>query len=358
MIEDNLPDWVRKGRVPHLDALRAIAIAMVIGSHLGIIPKGIWAGVFNGHLGVTLFFAISGFLITLLLLREHDRTGRISLKAFYYRRVLRIFPAYYAYLLIGLGLSAIGLLSVSKGYWVAAFTYMMCYMPDLNLGWHIGHFWSLAVEEHFYLLWPLLLVLFSPSRACKIVIAYIMLIPLIRYAIWALQWNWLDIDFCSITQMSSIAEGCLLAFVVRGSVMVRAGAWLKRYPEGSVVLGLGLLLLSWLACRSGKYTILFGDPVNALSCCIIIGGLLYIRSTFMIRLLNNRIVLFLGTLSYSLYIWQQPFSGPSLVGDISSAWRLIGIFGVALVSYYLIERPFLKMKERGAAKADEGICSP
>jgi len=347
---NNLPLWLRTGRVPHLDALRALAIAMVICSHLGMGFKGIIVGVFNGHLGVTLFFTISGFLITLLLLREYEGTGRISLKAFYYRRVLRIFPAYYAYLLIGLGLSFAGALSISSGYWVSAFSYMMCYMPKLYNGWHIGHFWSLAVEEHFYMLWPLILVAFSPARAWKCILLYVICIPFIRYGVWAFHWDWLDIDFCSITQMSSIALGCLLAFILRGDILGQASERFRRRPGLFVVFGVVLLLLSHAACRSGKYIIFFSDPVNALACCMVMGGLLYVKNPFVIGVLNNKTTYFFGALSYSLYIWQQPFSGPALVGEMSAMWRLICLFGAALASYYIIEKPFLMMKERKAIK--------
>ena len=349
---NNVPQWVRTGRVPHLDALRALAIAMVICSHLGMCFKGILLGVFNGHLGVTLFFTISGFLITLLLLREHDRTGKISLKDFYYRRVLRIFPAYYAYLLIGLGLSFAGLLSISTGYWVSAFTYMMCYMPKLYQAWQIGHFWSLAVEEHFYLLWPLILVAFAPVRAWKCILLYVLCIPIIRYAAWALHLEWLDIQFCSITQMSSIAMGCLLAFIVRGDVLGKVGEQLRRRPWLVVFLGVVLLLLSHEAHRSGKYSIFLSDPVNALACCMVMGGLLYVQNRFVIGLLNNKGTYFFGALSYSLYIWQQPFSGRLIVGEMTTMWRLICIFVAALASYYFIEKPFLKMKERKKIKTE------
>ena len=341
-------DWIRKGRVPHLDALRALAIAMVLVSHLGSGLHGVWSGLFNGHLGVTLFFAISGFLITLLLLREFDQTGGIRLRAFYYRRVLRIFPAYYVYLIVGLMLAFIGILSFSKAYWGAAFTYTMCYMPRLDLGWHVGHFWSLAVEEHFYLLWPVIMVIFKPARAWKIILAYIVCIPLVRYAIWALHLDWLDIDFCSITQMSSIAMGCLLAFIVRGDALRTVGDRLKSHPAITLFLGILLLLMSRIACMSGKYIILFSDPVSALACCMIMGGLLYIQNARVNWLLNNSVVCFFGALSYSLYIWQQPFAGPAVVGEMSNTWRVLGIFSAAIASYYMIERPFLRMKDKKA----------
>jgi len=347
------PEWARKGRVPFLDAFRAMAISMVISSHFGISGSGFLGSIFNGHLGVTLFFVISGFLITLLLLREHDASGRISLRAFYYRRVLRIFPAYYTFVIIGLLLLGLGLTSVSKGYWIAAASYMMCYMPALSNGWYIEHSWSLAVEEHFYLLWPLILVVFAPHRAWKIILVYILAIPFIRYGVWALNVAWLDVDFCPITQMNSIAMGCLLAFVVRQDALGGLGLQIQKHSGLVAVMGVGLLVVSGGACGSGKFTIMASDPINAAACFMIIGGMSYCKNRVAGWLLNNRVSGFLGALSYSLYLWQQPLTGPKLVGDLAIPWRLGALFAAAMASYYIVERPFLRMKERaGGATAN------
>ena len=112
------PSWITHGRIPFLDGLRAVAIFMVIVSHLS--PQMHMPGFtkyFNGHIGVTLFFVISGFLITLLMLREHEKTGTVSLKAFYTRRILRIFPAYYAYMGVGAILWLLRVIQFPKFYW-------------------------------------------------------------------------------------------------------------------------------------------------------------------------------------------------------------------------------------------------
>lgn len=348
LIETKAPQWVDRGRIPFLDGLRVLAIFMVIVSHYATGASGFLAQVFNGHLGVTLFFVISGFLITLLLLREHQIFGRISLKGFYIRRMLRIFPAYYAYMFIGLILWGGGLIYVSAPYWVAGFTYTMCYMPSLNTALHIEHSWSLAVEEHFYLLWPLLLTFISLSRAWKLALIYIIGMPLIRYGVWALHKEWLDIDFCSITQMSSIATGCVFAFIVRGEALIKVGLWVKRFPLSLLLSGVLLLLLSTVACRSGKYVIMAADPVNAMACCMVMSGLLYSNSKFLTALFNNKISIFLGALSYSLYLWQQPFANNNIGSGWPVFWRLAAMLVCALLSFYFIEKPFLRMKEKAA----------
>jgi peptidoglycan/LPS O-acetylase OafA/YrhL len=345
-MDNSLPAWVNNGRVPFLDGLRVLAIFMVIASHYGLGRGWYLVRVFNGHLGVTLFFVISGFLITLLLLREHQVAGRISLKSFYIRRVLRIFPAYYAYMFIGLGLWGAGLLYISAPYWISGFTYMMCYMPFLHEARYIEHSWSLAVEEHFYLLWPLIMSLFTLSRVWKWALAYVICMPFFRYGMWSLHQDWLDVDFCSLSQMSSIAVGCVMAFLVRGEALVKVRLWIEKYPMIFLAMGIMVLMISPAACRSGKYVIMALDPVNSVACCMVMSGLLYARSDFLVFVFNNQATFFLGALSYSLYLWQQPFAHENIMGEFPIGWRLTAMVCFALCSYYFVEKPFLRMKEK------------
>jgi peptidoglycan/LPS O-acetylase OafA/YrhL len=141
--------------IPSLDGMRAFSVLLVLVGHetssvLGRLPIGLFR---NGALGVNVFFVISGFLITHLMLGELDATGWLSLKNFYIRRAFRIFPAYYAYLAV------VGVLSLAHFYpvdWkslLGAATYTLDYFP-MPLPWILAHSWSLCAEEHFYLLWP------------------------------------------------------------------------------------------------------------------------------------------------------------------------------------------------------------
>src|SRR5262245_22242535 len=138
-----------RSHIPALDGFRAIAVLLVIFYHFGFekVPGGS---------GVTMFFVLSGFLITWLLLKEHEKNGKISLKGFYRRRILRIFPAFYAY---WLGLVFLLLITGKSILWphaIASFVYLTNYynaiLGDPNTGF--SHTWSLAIEEQFYLLWP------------------------------------------------------------------------------------------------------------------------------------------------------------------------------------------------------------
>ena len=175
---------------PTLDGWRAIAILLVMFAHGGsamFYPGGRYANSFldaaayHGGFGVDLFFGISGLLICGRLLDENQRTGGVSLGAFYIRRAFRILPPAFAYLAV-VGLLAIaGVIVVSPREWLSSVFFARNYivMPS-HLGWYTGHFWSLAVEEHFYLIWPATLVTLGSARARRYVPAIAIAVALWR----------------------------------------------------------------------------------------------------------------------------------------------------------------------------------
>lgn len=338
------PPWAQRGHLPCLDGLRALSILLVIFSHLGA-KIAIFRNL-DGHLGVTCFFVISGFLITLLLLRERARAGRVSLKAFYARRTLRIVPAYLFYLGCIAALQLRGRIHYPWQDWLAGATYMMSYRMDLKSSWCLVHTWSLSVEEHFYLLFPCLLVLRSPQKALRIVLIYIAATPILRYIIGKYLNQILSADYCSLTEMSSIATGCAMAFLVWGAGFPAVRRGLQSHGNHTAVLGALLLLLSLCAGRFARYHLAFEDPVDAVSFALIIAGLLYAPHSLAARLLNSRLLVVIGVLSYSLYLWQQPFTGPGLTLLAPWPWNLVGLICAAILSYYCIERPFLQIKAR------------
>jgi peptidoglycan/LPS O-acetylase OafA/YrhL len=175
-----------RGRIPSLDGFRALSIMLVLLEHLcgtvgfpqdNIIFK--YLGDF-GNLGVRIFFVISGFLITSLLLEESERNGQISLRSFYFRRILRIFPAAYSFIAAIWVASAIGLLNVGVADFVSACTYTMNYLHPRN--WNLAHLWSLSIEEQFYILWPFALCLAGKRRAMMIAVFVLILSPCVRIA--------------------------------------------------------------------------------------------------------------------------------------------------------------------------------
>src|SRR5258708_33942090 len=151
---------VRSGRVPSLDGLRALSIALVLISHLVgtrgfIVPQAIGRFFSLGELGVRVFFVISGFLITSLLLEELESEGRISLIRFYFRRTMRILPPYFTLILAVVLLEAAGWITLAPKDKLHALTYTSNYYPERS--WYLGHTWSLAVEQQFYLMCAALL---------------------------------------------------------------------------------------------------------------------------------------------------------------------------------------------------------
>lgn len=176
-------------KIPSLDGFRAISILLVLYGHL-YGTRGYPSSTFGSamqwlgdvaHLGVLVFFIISGFLITWLLMGERAQSGHISLKNFYLRRSLRIFPAMYTLMLALLIATWLGWVQLEGRDFAFAMTYTVNYFP--NHPWQIGHLWSLAIEEQFYLLWPFALLLLRERRALMLALGAIFLGPLVRAAI-------------------------------------------------------------------------------------------------------------------------------------------------------------------------------
>jgi peptidoglycan/LPS O-acetylase OafA/YrhL len=353
--------WVRRGRVPCLDGLRAISILLVIMDHSrqtirpAVLIHFLW--LFGGHFGVICFFVISGFLISLLLFREFERTQTISLGGFYARRALRLLPAYLAYLLFVLILTRITVHPISWPYWRAALTYTICYTPKLKLCWYLVHLWSLAVEEHFYFLWPIVIVFLHPRRANILAGVYVVLTPVIRFLVWRQHREWLDIDFASITQMNAIATGCILAFAVFNYHEQLIGILKGRRAVALTLFSfIALIASAVLNHLSGKYTIFLADPATSLLLAACILGIWYSPRGRLHLCLNNPAIVAMGILSYSIYLWQQLFADP-LTLPFATNWvcrwpqNLLFIFIAATASYFIVERPFLLLKVRFSALA-------
>src|SRR3954471_2196193 len=206
---------VRERRIPSLDGLRAISMGLVLLSHLAgtrNFPLSAAQGNFwgLGEFGVVVFFVISGYLITGLLLDELDRTGRVDLARFYFRRTLRIFPPYYAFLICLALAGATGAVALQRGDLVSALTYTANY--DIDRSWFVGHTWSLSVEEQFYLLWPAVLLFARTRRAILLAAGVVVLAPFIRVAEWELLRQYGDgVGHRFETIADAIAIGCVLA---------------------------------------------------------------------------------------------------------------------------------------------------
>jgi peptidoglycan/LPS O-acetylase OafA/YrhL len=341
-------------RIPSLDGLRAVSIAGVILGHLaGSHGFPSWLTVLIGNryvdfaqLGVRMFFAISGFLITGLLLAEHERTGQISLKRFYLRRTLRILPAYFAFLAaVALG-DAVGLFSVPRADFVHALTYTVNYAPDAV--WHIGHLWSLAVEEQFYLLWPAVVVFAGTRRSTRIAVAVLCAVPLIRVAesiLWPQMWpHWRPrIGMSFETAADALAIGCLLA-------LGREKLWSNpryRAAVSSRWVALACLVLGLVISYRYRPGLLLGISVENIGLILIIDRAVRQPSGTLGRLLNSRALVAMGVLSYSLYLWQQPFLNRHADAPMTRfPLNLFLAVVCAVACYWSIERPALALRVR------------
>jgi peptidoglycan/LPS O-acetylase OafA/YrhL len=321
-------------RISSLDGLRALSIMFVLLAHLSGTTNFVHTSVFGlyGNFGVRVFFVISGFLITTLLLKERGKTGRISLKDFYIRRVFRIFPAAYAFILI---MVVVYWASLSAANIATALTYTSNYFHAGS--WVTGHLWSLSVEEQFYVLWPLTLILFFQDRV-PIVLSVIASGPLFRYAFWRI-WGYKGLEYPFPVVMDALAMGCLLAIAqpqIERYKRILMSRWFAVVPIITIFMPLWSLY-------SNRFYQSVGLTFMHAGIALSVDHSIRKKYSF----LNARPVMWMGVLSYSLYLWQQVFLDRQSTTLITSfPINLILAFACATASYYLVEKPCLALRAR------------
>jgi peptidoglycan/LPS O-acetylase OafA/YrhL len=344
-------------RIPSLDGLRAVSILFVIASHIvmgranghihSYVAHELLSMLNLGQLGVTVFFVISGYLITSLLMRELQQTGRIKLRRFYARRALRIFPAYYLFLLLIALASALNILSISPLSLVSAATYTVNYCTSCGGTdmWYLTHTWSLAVEEQFYLIWPVALVVLGLGGGLRLALLVVLLCPIVRLLAVA---NGASIIFRQFHLVAdSLATGCLLAGL-RSSLHEHRGYIGLLNARLFVLLPISATALALLGSHPSlyndlMYAVVAPTMINA-TIALTIDWCISNASTRTGRCLNCGPVQRLGVLSYSLYLWQQVFLDPRR--DLSHSWLLMvaAALMAAVASYYLVEQRGLRMR--------------
>ena len=337
-------------RIHSLDGLRAFSILLVVIGHVaGTVNAPAWLTPLHklGNFGVTIFFVISGFLITHLLLEEMAREGRISLKGFYLRRIARIFPAFYFYILCVLIAHHFGYLSLLPGDLLHASTFTMNYHHER--AWALNHTWSLAVEEQFYLLWPFALLALGLRRALTGAVLFLLAAPVIR----AVMWYGLEVSPSAMTREfqavgDALAAGCCLAVVYRRGIATPRwfhSAWFLLVPLSLFAVPAALYLFD-----PGLFYV-FGQSYTYLAAAVLIWRCITSEGDLAHRILNQKAIAWLGTLSYSLYLWQEPF-----LNSWSTQWfthwpvNLLLAFVCAVLSFYLVERPAHRFGKRFAKR--------
>jgi peptidoglycan/LPS O-acetylase OafA/YrhL len=342
--------WLRRGRIPALDGLRAVSIALVLIAHAigtGVLQASPRTSGLAGDIGVRSFFVLSGFLITTLLLRELEQRGTISLWGFYVRRAFRIFPAFYAFLFVIGALALIGPLELLEYDLLAAASYTTNFHAERS--WWTGHLWSLAVEEQFYVVWPLVLVMLGVFRAWWFAGVAIVVAPMLRVALWYLSPAHRDlVDQAFPCVFDALATGCLLAFAAPRIARSQRCARLldSRWFWLVVLVALAPLLIRNPLLRFGAAMTMANFAIAA----IILRCAARPHSRVS-RVLERPTIVWVGTLSYSLYLWQQMF-----LNRHSDLWMNqfpinIGLAVLAATAcHYLIEKPMLRFADRWRMK--------
>ena len=330
-------------RIPSLDGLRTISIALVIVGHfLHVLGVGEFSNL--GNLGVRVFFVISGFLITGILVKEVEKTSTIDLLKFYFRRSMRIFPPYYFYLFVILIGGLAGSIFIRTESILLASFYSTNYINPSN--WLVSHTWSLAVEEQFYLILPGLLFLLGIRRIKIVLILIIALGPIIRIIDFQLSGSepiWVSNGFHA--NMDALAVGCLLAIFRRP---LHRSVPYRHFFSTRIILVLPILIVLINLLHEHPHIFLgFAIPAMNLMIAFCLDWVVTNHKTAVGRLLNSPPMVMLGGMSYSIYLWQQPFfnhESPSVITQMP--FNFIGLAVMTLFSYYVVERYSLKLRQR------------
>jgi len=338
--------------LPSLNGVRAISILLVLGSHVthsfDLAPSTLLyvRTFFNGYLGVNIFFVLSGFLITYLLVKEENDTGSISLRNFFLRRIFRILPVYFAFLLALLLIDRFTAVDFSTCEWITSLTLTK------NFGchqWLDGHLWSISVEEQFYLIWPFVLVYAVKGKQRNVFAISLIVIAVFFRVFFHRAGYYVQESYSFFTNMDSLMLGS-----VTGLLFFRGSPWLIRIlsfrPQLIRTLIMMLMLATSYAEIHHSFRVIlnpFGKSIQSVAAAYLIASYVYLPVGIGYRILNNKIVSYIGVLSYSIYIWQQIFFERSFNGGVALfPLNILLIMIVAFLSYNFLEQPFLKLRRK------------
>jgi peptidoglycan/LPS O-acetylase OafA/YrhL len=358
-----MPDSAKKpsAYIPTLDGWRALSITLVILHHsqiqfaIPILGPLLQSLARVGELGVELFFAISGLLICSRLLDEESSAGHINVNAFYVRRFFRILPAALFYLLVIAILAALHIIPVFPSDWFASLFFFRNYAmlfeylnhSPLPLHWYTGHFWSLSMEEHFYLVLPAVLVAFKRTRR------YVLAGMAISVALWRMVLTHVlhqdyQFNFRTDTHVDALLIPAMFALALYP--MARSQAARKYIPAWSFPMfaAMELFLLNF------KVPCFF--TLQAIVLPLLILSTALHPNTVQGRILEAKPFRWIGWISYSLYLWQQLFYGVNFAGSPPGLAllrkppiNLLALLLCATCSYYVIEKPFIRLGHKLAS---------
>jgi peptidoglycan/LPS O-acetylase OafA/YrhL len=307
-------------RIPTLDGWRGVAILLVLVDHASRALN--LSSVRTGLHGVTFFFVLSGFLITTRLQDENRRSGRIDLLTFYRRRCFRLMPVAWLYLLVAFFLSP-NRTDAVRGTLAAVFFFRnLIHIDGLSL---TGHFWSLSIEEQFYLAWPLTLVFAGFRRGLWIAIIGAVALTLWRLSLWLP-----GMDFPTRTDFhaDALLIGCIAAIL-----LPRLKPHLRQWMIYPLLLAAMLNIASYSNIIPTKES-------------VVLALLLMVTSTFGNPVLEMAPLRFIGAISYSLYVWQQPFMFIKYNTVAACVAGSILPPALAIASFYFLEQPMIAFAKR------------
>jgi peptidoglycan/LPS O-acetylase OafA/YrhL len=349
-------------RIPSLDGIRAVAIFLVIllqlGQHYGWPPDGTLAhqllvdragAIWSGD-GVGIFFVLSGFLITPLLVREFNKSGRISIRSFYIRRAVRILPPFVVYLAFAFCFCLYEHIPfVPQNFTSALFFYRdYFFVNDL---WLTQHTWSLSVEEQFYLLWPVILLLAlryrGRSAAAKVTAGLILLTPLLRVVSGRVMPSLAHEELYMLhSRMDALMSGCLVALCVG---LPKFEAVYQKIAKFWWLLPLEFWGISIVLCD--LFGIIYRKSIGLTVDSIVVAFFILWATRnadhWLGRILNSRLLVQAGIMSYSAYLWQTFF-----LHEGNNTWAgqfpfsLLYIWIAAWASYNLVEKSALRLRDR------------
>jgi len=346
-----------EGRLRELDGWRAVSVLLVILHHLGVQHHRfvshfpLLAIRLNscGPLGVKVFFVISGFVICRLLISEEARYGAVSLRAFYYRRIFRILPPFYVYLGTLSLLLSLGLIHESRKAILDAALFL-CDLRVMPRSWFVGHAWSLAVEEQFYLIFPGAWVLTPKRWRSKVFLGVFFLCAAWNLSMVCIGW---DPFVYSITRTGFACIACGVVMTIEEK---RARSMANRVPAFIVAIVAITLLLhpigpeSW---HAALYEGLLVPPAIGLVLLYSLG-----RGAWLRDFLCSRPMQAIGLTSYGIYLWQQFFTAPArenFPGGGRFVPLLLPLLCVIVpLSYFLIEKPAMRFGKGLSQRARAG----
>jgi peptidoglycan/LPS O-acetylase OafA/YrhL len=341
------------GQRPELDGVRGIAVLLVVAHHFA--P----ARLPGGFLGVDIFFVLSGFLITTLLLEEQAKHGCINLRFFYLRRILRLLPAVLAMLcavclFLWLAGDAKALANARNG----AF-YTLAYVANWVRAWWPLHSlepfditWSLAIEEQFYLVWPLLLLVFLKSKARPSWLIGGLLFGLVaviahRWILWQETLSPARIYYGTDTRADALLCGCLVAAVLHYGYLPATERAREYFNGTAYIFLLWLIYLTWTTHSDEGLLFMGGYTLVALGVAVWLLVLMLWPARLVLHTLRWPPLRWCGRVSYGLYLWHWPVLVLG-VRKYGFEWpaALALTFGITALSYYLLEQPALRLKKR------------